>query len=341
MVKKSITSNAVAESSNVATFELNEITLALAARFGLNLADAKDARVDRAAQNMNRSMHCMIAAGLDLASLQADCEHGEFIALIEERGFEKTGAYRAINYTQFLLSRSADERERLLTMPKSKVLALASADAAVIDDLLAEGEDGDLDALSVRELRQRIRDLQANNTDLSTQVDTAEAERDSAVKRLNKRNQREDDAGVPVVMADIRAEIAALVKKAELALDSFAPLGTELMGYRGHAEAGVWVDPTGHLALAGLVAVRVIADGAIARYVEALGLNYSDFASKPDALAFLQPDEILAVAQEWPELAALHGHEEALRKYERDQAKPKGKGRPANAPEAPKTKGRG
>lgn len=340
MVKKSITSGAIVKSSNVATFELNETTLALAARFGLNLADAKDARVDRAAQNMNRSLHCMIAAGLDLASLQADCEHGEFLALIEERGFEKTGAYRAINYTQFLLSRSEEERERLLNMPKSKVLALASADSAVIDDLLAEGEDGDLDALSVRELRQRIRDLQANNTDLSVQVDTAEAERDSAVKRLNKRNLREDDAGVPVVMADIRAEIAALVKKAELAIDSFTPLGTELMGYRGHAEAGVWVDPTGRMALAGLLAVRVVTDGAIKRYVEAMGLSYSDFEGKPDALSYLQPDEVLAVAREWPELTALHGHEAALRQHERDQAKPKGKGRPANAPEAPKAKPR-
>ena len=337
MVKKTTPVTEISKISNVAKFELNEAALALAARFGLNLTDAKEARVDRAALNMNRSMHCMVAAGLDLASLQADCEHGEFLALITERGFEQSGAYRAIKYTQFLLSRSDDERERLLAMPKSKVLALASADAAVIDDLLAEGEDGDLDALSVRELRQYIRDERAKNTDLSVQLDATEAERDGALKRLNKRNQRdEDEGGVPLVMADIRSEVAALVKKAELAIDSFTPLGVELVGYRGHDEVGVWVEPTGRLAIAGLLALRLLADGAIKRYAEALDLDYAAFEGKPEALAFLAPSEILAVAQEWPVLAAVHGHEAALRQHEREQAKPKGKGRPAAAPKAPK-----
>ena len=108
------------------------------------------------------------------------------------------------------------------------------------------------------------------------------------------------------------------------------------MGYRGHNEAGEWVDPTGRLALAGLVALRVQTDGAIQRYAEALDLSAKDFTSKPSALANLLPEEILTIAREWPELTATHSHEEALRKYERDQAKPKGKGRPAKAPEAPK-----
>lgn len=336
MAKKSPASPAIGKVLNVEKFELNDTALALAARFGLNLADAKDTRLDRAAQNMNRSMHCMIAAGLDLASLQADCEHGEFLALIEERGFEKNGAYRAINYTQFLLSRSEDERERLLSMPKSKVLALASADAAVIDDLLAEGEGGDLDALSVRELRQRIRDLQAETTDLSVQVGTAQAERDGAVKKLNKRSQRDDDEGVPVVVADIRAEFAALVKKAELAITSMHPVGVETYLLRGHEQAGDWVDPTLRLALSGLLSLRELIDGGIKGFTEAMGETAKRLASQPDALAFLDESEIKTVAAEWATLTALHSHEEALRKHERDQAKPKGKGRPAKAPEAPR-----
>lgn len=337
MAKKPAQTTELVKLSNVAKFELNDTALALAARFGLSLTDAKETRVDRAALNMNRSMHCMVAAGLDLASLQADCEHGEFLALITERGFEQSGAYRAIKYTEFLLGRSDDERERLLAMPKSKVLALAAADMAVIDDLLADEEGGDLDSLSVRELRLRIRELQANNADLSVQSEAFEAERDGALKRLNKRNQRDvDEGGVPLVMADLRAEITALVKKAELAIDSFTPLGVELMNFRGHDQAGVWVDGTGRLAITGLVALRVLADGAIKRFAEALDLDHSSFIGGPDALSFLTEGEVLEVAREWPGLTSLHSHEEALRKHERDAAKPKGKGRPAAAPKAPK-----
>lgn len=339
MAKKSSPSAEIVKVDNVGKFEITETAIALAARFGLNLADTKETRVDRAAQNMNRSMQCMVAAGLDLASLQADCEHGEFLTLIEERGFEQRGAYRAISYTRFLLSRSDDERERLLEMPKSKVLALASADSVVIDDLLAEGDEGDLATLSVRELRKRIHELEANNVDLSVQVDTAEADRDAALKKLKRRQRDEEDGGgVPVVMADIRAEVAALVKKAELCVGSFTPLGGELAGLRSHAEAGPWVNPTARLAVAGLVSLRVVIDGVIGQYAEALGLNDNEFVYESEPLSFLTPEEIVTVAGQWPELTALHTHEEALRKHERDQAKPKGKGRPTKAPEAPGSK---
>lgn len=188
-------------------------------------------------------------------------------------------------------------------------------------------------------LAERVEGVMADHTDVESRLDTVTAERDGALKRLNKRNQRdEDEGGVPLVMADLRSEIAALVKKAELAIDSFTPLGVELMGYRGHEEAGVWVEPTGRLAIAGLMALRLLADGAVKRYAEALDLDYAAFEGKPEALAFLAPEEILAVAQEWPALTAVHGHEAALRQHEREQARPKGKGRPAKAPEAPKAK---
>lgn len=42
MTKKITPVTALDKSSNVATFELNDTALALAARFGLNLTDAKD-----------------------------------------------------------------------------------------------------------------------------------------------------------------------------------------------------------------------------------------------------------------------------------------------------------
>lgn len=336
MAKKQTITTELVKLSNVAKFELNDTALALAARFGLSLTDAKETRVDRAALNMNRSMHCMVAAGLDLASLQADCEHGEFLALITERGFEQSGAYRAIKYTEFLLSRSDDERERLLAMPKSKVLALAAADMAVIDDLMADEEGGDLDTLSVRELRLRIRELQANNADLSVHADAVAAERDGALKRLNKRNQRDDDdEGVPAVIADLRAELTALLKKAELAVTSLHPVGVDIVQYSGHADVGEWVKPTLRLGLAGLLAQRELIDGSINSYVEAMGEDVTRLANTPDPLAYLSSAELKELAAEYANLTAAHHYEGELRKHERNAAKPQGKGRPSKAPEAP------
>lgn len=322
------------ELRNVAKFEITDAAVTLAARFGLALDDSKEVRFERAAQNMNRSMHCMVAAGLDLLSLQVECEHGEFLNLIEERGFGKDAAYRAISYTRFLLARSEDERERLLAMPKSKVLMLASADDAVIEDLLTD-EHGDLDDLSVRGLRQRIRALEANVTDLSVQRDKADADRKALEKKQRRAARDDDEATVPLVVADLRAEMAALIKKAELAITSLHPVGVDVVGLVAHGEAAEWREPTLRLGLSGLLAVRELVDGSIKSFAQAMDEKAKYLGDTPDALSFLDASEIKAVAEDWARLTAVHQHEAALREHERAQARPKGKGRPAKAPEAP------
>jgi hypothetical protein len=335
MTKTQKNTKASKEVRNVAKFEVTEAAVALASRFGLNLDDPREIRVERAAQNMNRSMHCMVAAGLDLSSLQAECEHGEFLNLIEERGFGKDAAYRAISYTKFLLARTEDERERLLAMPKSKVLMLATADDAVIEDLLAD-EHSDLDDLSVRGLRQRIRELEATTTDLAVQRDKADADLKAMEKKQRRAERDAEDQVVPLVVADARAELAALIKKAELAITSLHPVGVEIVGLVAHNEAAEWVKPSLRLGLSGLLAVRELVDGSIKSFVEAMGEDIDRVAQKPDVLAFLDASEIKGVAEDWARLTAVHQHEAALREHERAQARPKGKGRPSKAPEAPK-----
>ncbi len=185
------------------------------------------------------------------------------------------------------------------------------------------------------DLSERVDKLEKDNTGIATRLETAENDRDGALKKLKRRNRDEEDTGVPLVVADIRAEVAALVKKAELAVTSMYPVFVETYGLRGHEQASDWVDPTLRLALSGLLALREQIDGSIKSVVEALGEKASRLASQPDALSFLDESEIKTVAAEWATLTATHSHEEALRRHERDQAKPKGKGRPKNAPEAP------
>jgi len=325
-----------AETAHVVRFEITSEIVAYASRLGADLGAPVEDRADRAAEHMNRSQRHELASGLLLASIKAECEHGQFLDLLSERGFEERSARRAMQYAQFILSRSDDEREFLIGQPKSKVLALASADAAVIEDLLEHGEDGDLNSLSVRELRQRLKDAEKSAADIAVQRDTAEAERDGLAKKLKKRNRdAEDHDGTPVVIADIRAEVAALIKKGELSADSLYPVLDELIGYAGHEQAGTWVRPSVRYALSGLVALRLQIDGLIDKAVATLGEDKKRLQSSPEGLAFLDEGEIKAVAEEWQKLVATHQHEAALREHDRKQAKPRGKGRPEAAPKAP------
>lgn len=325
------------KTANVVRFEITAEITEYAARLGADLTAPVEDRADRAAEHMNRSQRHELASGLLLASIKAECEHGQFLDMLAERGFEERSARRAMQYAQFILSRSDDEREFLIGQPKTKVLALAGADAAVIEDLLEAGEGGDLNSLSVRELRQRIKDAEKYAADLAAQRDTFEAERDGLAKKLKKRaRDAEDHDGTPEVVADIRAEVSALLKKAELSIDSTYPVLAELVSFTGHELIGPWVKPSVRLALSGLVALRIQLDGKIKSCVDALGEDAKKLQSQPDALAFLDASEVKAVAEEWASLTTVHGYESEQRAHERKQAKPRGKGRPEAAPKAPK-----
>ena len=339
MVKKITTELVASNAQALAHLEIGEAEHGLAAYLEVDMQSDIDMQIARIRQDAKDGLKTALRMGLRLLAVKAECEHGEFAQRLNEA---EVGAREAQHCMQAARAYAAEgdlrRREALLDMGRTKGMAILAATPAIREqimnspELLAEALEG-----TTREFEAKLAELQASNADLAADRDAIAAERDGALRRLNKRNQRdEDEGGVPLVMADIRSEIAALVKKAELAIDSFTPLGVELVGYRGHDEAGVWVEPTGRLAIAGLLALRLLADGAIKRYAEALDLDYAAFEGKPEALAFLAPAEILAVAQEWPVLAAVHGHEAALRQHEREQAKPKGKGRPAAAPKAPK-----
>jgi hypothetical protein len=205
----------------------------------------------------------------------------------------------------------------------------------VVEDLL-DNPDQDLSVLGVRGLRDRIRELEAATANTAAERDAAIAERDGLSKQLRRRTRDAEDAeGTPAVIADMRLEIAELVKKAELSLASLYPIGPEVLNLVAVEGAAPWVHPTLRLALSGLVALRIQVDGLIGSYAQALGDDARKLQSQPDALAFLDDGEIKAVAEEWGRLVAVHQHEEALRAHEREQARPKGKGRPKAAPKAP------
>lgn len=328
MTKKNQTAVVPSKSDNVVAFDLAAVS-EFAVRLGVELSGTLEERADAAAEHISRSQRHMLASGVLLASIKAQTEHGRFEELLAERGFEQRSAQRAMQYAQFILTRPEDEREALISLPKSKVLALASADPEVIEAMLSGGTDS-IDALSVRALQQEISDLKASLADTSVQRDTAEAEAEGLKKRLAKQPKEREDA-VPMVVADLRAEIVALTKKAELAIDSFSGAGVDVVNLIG-TEAHDWADATLRLAVSGLLAVQLQIDGVIKKFLRELPGE----DPTPAERSYLSKDEVVETAQAFAKLIALHDHEKALRDWEAQQKRPRGKGRPAAKPEAPK-----
>jgi hypothetical protein len=314
---------------NVVNFAITDEVFGFAAGLGIDLVGTLDDRADRAAEHMNRSQRHMLASGLLLASIKSDSEHGEFLSLIEERGFEQRAAYRAMQYAQFILSRPEAERELLIGLPKSKVLALAGADAEVIDAVLAGDGEASIDTLSVRALQDRIRELEAAAVDGDVQLQTAEADAAALREQLQGRAKRKDK--VPLVVADLRAEIAEQTRLAQLAIGEFQPLGVEVVGLAA-AGAQDWADATLRLAVAGLSALRLQIEGVLQKYLREL----PDGEAAPVALSSFTTQEADEAQERFAVLIGAQRYSKELRQWEREQERPKGKGRPSAKPEAPK-----
>lgn len=329
--------DAQVKNDTLSHLKINQEQRDYATAHGLDLNGPAEQRWEAAVNHQDAVQKHFAALGLVMLSLKTDLPHGEFQREVEARGFEARQTQRAMGYAQFVFSRPKVEQGELLKLSHTKVCALAAADPEVIELVMQDGIE-EIDAYSVRGFRQKMADLRAQITDLSVQRDTAQGERDSLAQQLQRRSTDNGDSVVPMVVADLRAEMAALVKKAELAITSLYPVGVEVMGLRGTVEANEWAEPTLRLGLSGLLAVRELVDGTIKSFGEAMGEHIRRLQSGPDVLAFLDESEIKSVAEEWEKLTAVHQHEAALRAYERENARPRAKGRPKSAPVAPGAK---
>ena len=182
-------------------------------------------------------------------------------------------------------------------------------------------------------LQNQVSEWKAAAANKEADFKAAEAEAAGLRKQLASTQHQPAGDAMPLFIKDMRAEIAALLKKAELSVESLVPIESELGGLR-HTAVDDWVQPSGQLLMAGLVALRMQTDGAIARLAEKLEIGAPNLL-EPDVLAGLSKFEVAEIAGVYHGLLRTHEHEAALRQYERDQERPKGKGRPKAAPKAP------
>lgn len=335
MAKKQSTEVAAANRQTSGDLNFTEKDASAAQELGIMVGGAVGDRITRAVVSYNMAARLAVEAGYLLLSVKAEVDHGQFEEGVASMGLAPQRARELMRMAKFATSLPEEQRAEMLALPKSKVLALASADPEVIEQLLEDGDMSDLDDLSVRGLRLRIRELEAQSTDLAVQRDKAEADRKALEKKQKRAERDAEDATVPLVVADLRAELAALLKKAELAITSLHPVGVDIVGLASHSEGAQWREPTLRLGVSGLLAIRELVDGSLKSFAEAIGEKAKWLGDVPDPLSFLDASEVKALAEDYGRLTAVHQHEAALREHERAQSRPKGKGRPAKAPEAP------
>ena len=318
------------KTADVGGFAVTEQT-AFAAVLGIDLSGTVEERANLAAEHINRSQRHMLASGLLLASIKAESNHGEFVRLISDRGFEERAAEKAMQYARFIFTQPESVRHRLIEMPRSKVMEIAAADPEVIQVLLEDGGES-VDALSVRALRERKRELEARLTNAEVKLDTVTAERDTAIAKLSRQpGDREDH--VPAVFADARAEIAVLQRKAAVSLESLHQSVRELAEMGGGKDAAAWRDGTARMALAGLAELRMAVSAALA---DVLAMLPEEGVVVPATLSRLSDQEVVEVAAHWRSLTRVHDYEREIRATQRHNAATAGKrGRPREMPKAP------
>lgn len=316
---------------NVENFDMPLGIRDLAMRFGLDLSLPHADRMDRAAQNLSRSVQYLLASGLDLLSIRSECDHGEFLGLLDAHGFGRNMAYRAITYAQFAGSLPEAERDKVLALPKSKVLELAKADPEVLQDLFEDDAKFDeLTALSVRDLRVALRDANAKRTDLSTRNETLERERDRLQEELRVLREGRVRTGgdVPAVVQDIRLECAALHKKALMAVEDVGRLGREFF-VNGLPDDSEWNVPVVRHLYGSLASLHAVIGGQLADLHKSFGPRVGGESSVLDTFS---PEEATRCALEYRALIQEHDHEAKAREWEREMDRPRKAGRPRTAP---------
>ncbi|ARL36029.1 hypothetical protein [Burkholderia pseudomallei] len=316
--------------SNVRYFGFGDAETNLAEALGISVAGGHSERINNAVGKTNSALRLVIEAGLVLLSVRAECEHGQFLDLLAEHGMPQPRASEAMTYAKFAASLSPEDRDRVIELPKTKVLELAKADPEVLQDLFEDDAKFDeLTALSVRDLRVALRDANAKRTDLSTRNEKLERERDRLQEELRVLREGRVKTGgdVPVVVQDIRLECAALHKKALMAVEDIGRLGREFLA-NGLPDDSEWNTPVIRHLYGSLAALHAVIGGQITDMHRSFGALLN---GEPSVLDTFSPDEATRCALEYRALIQEHDHEAKAREWEREMDRPR-RGRPRNAP---------
>ena len=222
---------------------------------------------------------------------------------------------------KFVTSLPAQRRAEILTFPKTKVLLLANADAEVLADLI-DSPDTDLDNLSVRALRARIKELEEESGKRSKRLEAELDHRDAVIQKLKKKEvQREFDPLTHMV----RDECLAYQGGIEVNVQSLSALFDEVA--KDSLDAPEWKLRLEQIWFA-THAVAARCTALLQRMREEMPVDMPEQATTPNMLT---DDEVMRWTLEWETMTGQAKVAAASRADLRAQEGPRGVGRPKGA----------
>lgn len=297
-----------------------------AQEIGIVMSGSIADRINRAVHAHNMAARLAVEAGYLLLGIKAELAYGEFERGVESMGLAPQRARELMTTARFVTSLPSERRAEILTLPKTKVLLLANADAEVLADLI-DSPDEDLQDLSVRALRARIKELEADAGKRTKRLEAELEHRDAVIQKLKKKNvQREFDPLTHMV----RDEVLAYQGGIEINLQSLQSLFEEVK--KDSPDAPEWDLRLQQIWFATHAAAARAT--ALLEHVQAtMPLDMPEQATTPNMLT---PDEVLRWTLEWETMVNQAKVVAAHRADLRAQEGPRGVGRPKGSKTASK-----
>ncbi|TFM59976.1 DUF3102 domain-containing protein [Escherichia coli] len=209
---------------NVSLNAMTQHHMEIMQQFGDGLPYERDRVVHEARFYMAQSAEAMLEAGKRLIILKENEPHGEFIKILEsELGLAYRTSVRMMQAsTKYLSPALKPNVPTLAHLGKAKLFELMTED----DEELAELADGgtvagltldDVDRMSVRELRQALREARETNAAQQRVLADKNEKIDSLSTRLEKKSRIQPPEPDEEVKK-LRAEVTALAVEAESAI---------------------------------------------------------------------------------------------------------------------------
>lgn len=138
----------------------------IARQFGYELAYDRDRMIDEARHYMGESARAMLESGARLALIRSQEPHGNWIKVCEQLGLARNTASRMISAaSKFANGPTSDHLERISGSKLFELLVLDDEDVEVLNqggEVEGIGDLDDIARMTVRELREALRELRAD-----------------------------------------------------------------------------------------------------------------------------------------------------------------------------------
>lgn len=321
---------AISNRRTTGDLEIEESAMSeMAVSLNLDLTASIEDRFSAAIEKTNNALYLVLQAGVLYASVKAELPHGKFLELLDERGVSHQRTRECMSLVRAVAGMSHAARLPMMQLPKSKAIALASLEPDVAEALLIDRLD-EVKDMSVRGLVEHIRKLKAEKADAETAAETAEWERNALQDQLQQATKPLRKSARPLLVEDIQQETAVQVIAHDLALSRLQEQLHDASGLQGGA-LQEWAAATQGTVFAAIVAAHAKTCALLQSAIDA-GLATTDYSGMA-VTAALSDAALDSVVSRAADLLRVEDYEKRLRAWQREQDRPRGKGRPMAKPE--------